>query len=145
MVTINAGVQVEGLRELVRDLRAADASFPREVRAASKEAADIVAEGTREKFRSMGGSAPKVVPTVKALGEQRRAAVRIGGGNSIGGQVAMGNEFGSIRFRQFPPWRGSHGMAGYALWPTIRETRDEVAESFGRAVDRITRKAFPTI
>lgn len=136
-------IDVEGLRDLQRELRAVDAAFPRELRVANKEAAEIVAKGTRAKFESMGGSAPKVAPTVKALAQQRNASVKIGGGSSVGGQVAMGNEFGSVEFKQFPSWRGNSTGAGYALWPTIRETREEVIDFYGDAIDRLARKAFP--
>lgn len=136
-------VRVEGLRELQREMRAVERALPRELRAASKEAADVVAEGTRRAFAGLGGSAPKVVPTVKALAQQRGASVKIGGSSSVGGKVALGNEFGSVRYKQFPSWRGSGQGAGYALFPTIRQRRDEVLETYGRALDRVTKRAFP--
>ena len=140
---MDSRIRVEGLADLQRELRAANTKFPRELRVANKEAADIIAAGTRHAFAGLGGSAPKVVPTVKALAQQRSASVKIGGGASVGGRVAMGNEFGSVRFKQFPPWSGSGGGAGYALFPTIRDRRDELVDVYAGALDRIARRAFP--
>jgi len=77
------------------------------------------------------------------LAQQRGAAVRIGGGSSVGGLVALGNEFGALRYKQFPPWRGNGEEAGYALWPSIRENRDRVVEVYGDAIERLAAAAFP--
>lgn len=38
---------------------------------------------------------------------------------------AMGAEFGSILYGQFPEWRGNKEDAGYFFWPAIRDFRDE--------------------
>lgn len=129
-------IQVQGLRELQRELRALDRAWPRELRVASKEAADVVAEATRASFASRGGVAPKVAPSVKALAQQRSASVRIGGAKY---PFAMGSNFGSLKFKQFsPPTRPD-----YSLYASIDKKRDEVVEAFGDALDRLTRRAFP--
>lgn len=135
-------VLVEGLRDLQRELRAIDGAWPRELRAANKAAADLVAEGTRASFLSRGGSAPMVANTVKALAQQRSASVKIGGGNSVGGQVAMGNEFGGRgrpTTQQFPSFK----RGGYSLFPTVKEKREEVIAAYDKAIDRLLEKAFP--
>lgn len=109
---------------------------------ASKAAAEIVAVRTQASFAGRGGSAPKVAPTVKALAQQRGASVKIGGGKSVGGYVALGNEFGGrgrSTTKQFPPFKKS----GYSLYPTIARARDDVIDAYAKALDRITARAFP--
>jgi len=52
---------------------------------------------------------------------------QVGNGTvSYGGEPgAMGAEFGSYQWGQFPAWRGNKEDAGYFFWPAIREFRDE--------------------
>ena len=142
MATTNADnvVRVNGLRDLQRELRNVDDSLPRELRKASLEAATIVADETRDSFSSRRGVAPKVAPSVKAVAEQRRAAVKIGGARY---PYWGGAEFGSIQYGQFEPWRGSGPDAGYSLYPSIRAKNEEVVERYGEMVDELMARAFP--
>lgn len=129
-------IEVLGLKDFQRELRRLDKAWPRELRAANRDAAEIVARGTRSSFASRPGVAPKVAASVKVLAQQRSAAVRIGGRRW---PYALGSEFGSRRYPQFPPvLRG-----GYSLYPTIKASRDEMVEEYGEAVDRLMRRAFP--
>lgn len=136
-------IDVRGLVELQRELRKVSAELPRMLRVANLEAAELVAAEARARALALGGVAAKVAPSVKALAEQRRAAVRLGGARY---PMAMGAEFGGRgrpRTRQFAPWRGNGAGAGYFLHPAKRDKTDEVVERFGDAVERITRAAFP--
>lgn len=135
-----AEVRVEGLRELTKALRQVDKDLPKEVQRANKAIAESVADKTRASFAGRGGVAPKVAASVKALASQRDAKVRIGGNRW---PYAMGAEYGSLAFKQFDPWRGSHEGAGYSLWPTIRSQRTEIEDEFLRSIDAIARRAFP--
>ncbi len=85
----------------------------------------------------MGGSAPKVAPTVKALAQQTRAQIVVGRGSGVGAEVAMGNTFGSTRYKQFPP------TGQYALYPTIAAKTDEVVDIYADMLDELLRRAFP--
>lgn len=134
------GIRVTGLKELRSELKQVDAAFPKQLQKANKKVAELIAEGTRAAFSSMGGSAPKVAPTVKALASQTRAQVKVGGGSGVGAEVAMGNTFGSAgRFPQFPPAK----PGGYALYPTIKDKFDESIEIYGDAIDDLLKRAFP--
>lgn len=130
-------IKVEGLTDFRRELKALDASLPKEIQKANKRAAEIVADKARASFAARGGVAPKVAPSVKALASQRYAAVRIGGPQY---PYAMGAEWGSNRFRQFDP---SRGKQGYSLYPTIRKERDAIVDRMGDALEDIARRAFP--
>lgn len=133
------GVRVTGLKELRSELKKADAGFPKQLQKANKKVAELVAEGTRAAFSSMGGSAPKVAPKVKALAQQTRAQVRVGGGAGVGAEVAMGNLWGSRRFPQFPPPK----PGGYALFPTISDKDNEIVDVYGDLIEELLSKAFP--
>lgn len=141
-------IRVEGLRDLQRALRAVDAALPKELRQANKEAAEVVAGAARANFAAGTGVAPKVVPSVKALAQQRSASVKIGGARY---PYALGSEFGGGKYgpgnptprgghtTQFPPFKKS----GYALYPAIAEKRDEVVEAYAEALGRVAKRAFP--
>lgn len=131
------GFQVTGLKELRRELKIADAAFPKELRSANKKVADLLAEAVRSAYAALGGSAPKVAPTVKALAQQTRAQLKVGGGSGTGAEVAMGNTFGSRRYPQFPP------PGQYALFPTVAAKTDEVIDIYADMLDDLTRRAFP--
>lgn len=135
------GVQVAGLKEFVRELRKADRELPKAIRQANLDVAKEVAEGTRASFSSRGGVAPKVASSVRALAQQARAQVGIGGARY---PYALGSEFGSVRYKQFPPWRGSGPGAGYSLYPTIRSMRDEISQKYLDRIADATSGAFPS-
>jgi hypothetical protein len=132
-------IEILGLRDLQRELRAADKAFPKELRAANKDAAEIVADATRASFASRGGVAPKVAASVKALAQQRSASVKIGGARF---PYALGSEFGGgarPRTRQFPRFK----KGGYSLFPAIKDNREKVVDAYADAIDKLTRRAFP--
>lgn len=133
------GLRVTGLNELRSELKRVDGQLPKQLQKANKKVAEMVAEGTRSAFQAMGGSAPKVAPTVKALAQQTRAQVRVGGGSGVGAEVAMGNLWGSTRYKQFPPTLAG----GYALYPTLKDNDEEIAEAYLDAIDELLSRAFP--
>lgn len=142
-----AGVRVEGLRELRKELRAleGDGSWKAELREAGKAAAEVVASEARRTAAqgmttlagtpaTMGGRA---VASIRALAGQTRATVA-GGKTSI--PYYAGWEFGSAgHFRQFPPKAGS----SHNLYPAIERKRGEVIRVYGDHIDALTRKHFP--
>jgi hypothetical protein len=145
----SSGINVIGLKELQRELKNLDADWPKELRKANKEAAEMVATRARRSFARGRGVAPKVVPSIRALAQARSAAVKIGGQRF---PFAMGAEFGGGKYRkgrptsaggyttQFLPHRGKRG---YHLYPTLRDSTDEVVDIYGDLVDALTRRAFP--
>lgn len=131
-------VRVEGLRELRRELKAVDAQWPRELRKVNLAIAEDVAERTRSNLAGMGGSAPKVVSTVKALAQQARAQVKAGGkGDSVAERVAGGNLFGSNRYKQFPT------PGQYGIYNALAEMKDDIEERYLDMLDDLLARAFP--
>src|SRR5688500_1337954 len=123
-------IQVHGLKELRRDLKALDAegSYKAELRDAGKKAAEVVAEEARSRARrgattisgthaSMGGAA---IASIRSLAGQTRATVALGKASIA---HAGGWEFGSGgAHRQFPRKK----TGGYNLYPAIADKREEV-------------------
>ncbi|MGH9225701.1 MAG: hypothetical protein ACRD2W_18385 [Acidimicrobiales bacterium] len=137
----DSAVRVDGLRPFLSELRRLGAEFPKAIRQANKEVAEAVAIKARASFSSRPGVAPKVAPSVKAFAQQRAAQVQVGGARY---PFALGSEFGSVKFKQFPAWRGSGAGAGYSLFPTIRANREEIGRTYLDAVTRATARAFPS-
>jgi hypothetical protein len=132
-------IRVEGLKEFRRELYNIGPQWTKEMRKVSLLIAEDIAEGTRQALGSQGGSAPKVVPKVKALAEQLRAMVKVGGGQGVGTDVAMGNLWGSSRYKQFPP----RIAGGYALYPTLARKHDELEVRYQKMLDDLLKRAFP--
>jgi hypothetical protein len=147
------GVKVAGLRELRKELRKLDDSgLTDELRQANIDVAEMVvrsAQGkasTRQQRKAAGTLRP---------GKQAGRAVVIGGNAEV--PWFGGAEFGAaqgqrrvgpsgrtfVGFNQFEPWRGNGSDAGYFLYPAIRDDTPQIIETYGDALDRITRKAFP--
>lgn len=134
-------VRVVGLKELRAELRAIEpAGWARELTKVNKAIAEEVAAGTRSALQSMGGSAPLVAPTVKALAQQVRAQVSVGGGGqTVGELVAMGNLWGAGRYPQFP----ARQQGGYALYPTIAHMHDQIETRYVEMLGELLARAFP--
>jgi hypothetical protein len=134
----SGAVQVEGLRELSRALKALDATLPRELRAANKAAAEVVASRARARALGLGSVAAKTAPSINASAGAQSAGVGFGGpAYPFGG----GAEFGSLRYRQFQPWTGNGPDAGYFVYPTIRDDDAEWFGEYEEAIEGLLRKA----
>lgn len=137
---MNQKVEVRGLNEFSRALKDLNGDWPKQLRQAAKDAANIVASDAKRRALAVGGAIRKAAPSIKGGGTQRGAYVKLGGARY---PYALGGEFGSIRYKQFKPWRGNGRDAGYALYPAIRANNDEIVEQFGDALEDISRRAFP--
>ncbi len=134
------GVEVQGLDDFRRELRRLGSDLPRELADANFQVASLVTQ--RAKARASGASrgARKSAESLSAARTQATAKVRMGGSRY---PFAAGFEFGSIRYPQFPAWRGSGEGAGYWLYPTIRAENDRIIDIYGDLIDAIAARAFP--
>lgn len=141
-------VTLPGLRRMLRQLpRAASA----ELRDASMDVARKVAARASSTASGQGGVAGLVAGSIRAR-RDRVPVVQMGGsarlplsgngwerksrrgGQQTVGEVIWGAEFGSVRWRQFEPWRGNDDGAGYFLWPTIRAMRATIEAEYSGAL-----------
>lgn len=140
MAKINAkgqGVKVTGLAELNKALKALGPDVQKELKAANFEVGDMVAGDARSIALGLGGVAAKVAPSIKATKTQAGAAVSFGGAAY---PFAGGAEFGSLKYKQFQPWRGNGSDAGYMVYPSIRQNVDRIEATYVDRLDDIMRK-----
>lgn len=134
--------RVRGLRELQAELRAVDRALPRELRRVNLQVAQGAAASARSRAAGAKGGA-RLARGIAAVAQQRSAGVDIrdNGGHASGGTAgALGYEFGSDTYRQFPPWRGNGPTAGYAVYPAIRDARDDMPETYADALEPLLRR-----
>lgn len=131
-------IRVSGLDELRRELRRLDMTA--DLKDVNNRVAQHVADAAERRARSLGRMEAKAAESLRANRAQSKAAVTIGGARH---EFALGAEFGSNRYKQFRPWRGSGQAAGYFLWPSIRAERERVIDMYGDEIERLTAKAFP--
>lgn len=134
----SGAIEVHGLAKLNRALREMDSDAPKALRETNKKMAEKVKTGAVGRAYGLGGVAAHVAPSLRATAGVKSAGVA-GGGASY--PMFGGAEFGSIRYKQFQPWRGSGSDAGYFLYPTIRDMALSITTEYEAALDDLIRKA----
>lgn len=139
-MTLRTGtVKVDGLRELNAALkRIGGSDLAKELTAAGRTVSEMVARDARSAALSLGGVAAHVAPSISARASRQSASVAFGGARY---PMAGGAEFGSYRYHQFKPWRGSSSDAGYFLYPSIRDDAGRIEEEYRDAVDDLIKRA----
>lgn len=150
-VSRGASIKVRGLDELRKRLAGLDLTD--ELKTAGEYVAELVVDKAEPLMRGQGGMGARAARTLKA-NRSGKAATVTGGGPGV--PFFAGVEFGAIRnvprrtprgpvlgWNQFKPWRGSGPDAGYAVYPTIRNSDREIVAVYEREIDRILNPAFP--
>lgn len=107
----------EGLDDFLRDMNVLPAQIAQAERVFEAVAAATVVTTARQFAAMEGKQQVKAATTLRQAGP---GVVQYGGL-----PFAMGAEFGSILYGQFPEWRGNKDDAGYFFYPAIRNFRDE--------------------
>lgn len=128
------GVKTHGLRELNRALKRAQNVAPKEINLLNERFAQTVVDKAVSRAASLGAAYAKSAESLKAARTAAKAAIRLGGGKY---PFAAGFEFGSIRYPQFPGWRGNGSDAGYFLYPTIRQERPRLGDEYLTMVEQL--------
>lgn len=138
-------IQITGLKELRRELKASEPKFPREIGALNKRLVNqlfVPAAKSKAAGRSNPRAGHDVINSIRGLGSQTRATIA-GGSNRV--RWFAGHEFGSVRFRQFPvrsPRKG-RGNAGYFLYPAVYDNMPKALTAYGQMLDTLLRSSFP--
>lgn len=136
----NVSIDIPGLKPFIDEMKA----LGPEAAAAMKRENVLVAQSVRTraiaKADELGSVAAKAAPSIRVSQTVNYASVRLGGRDA---PYALGAEFGSIRFKQFKPYRGNGRDAGYFLYPTIREMEPEILVMYSEAFVRVSKEAFP--
>lgn len=130
-------ITTTGLRDLRQDLKALDKAAPKEISAAMRPVAEIVATETRRRVVKRSGRA---AASYKARGKQGGAAIAFGGTAAPyapwldwGGPVGIG---GSVKRE----WLGRPTGEGRYLYPAITAKSPEVVEVAEKALIDLMRK-----
>ncbi|MDP8961491.1 MAG: hypothetical protein M3N32_07760 [Actinomycetota bacterium] len=143
-------VEFRGLRQFRSELRKLEGFDKKAMGEVNRRVAELVADAAKAKAGSVSPQARKAAESLTAGRAQSRASVRIGGARY---PFALGAEFGSHRYGQFPPWKGNQwsfsGLSfsehdtGYWLHPAIRENMDRIVDKYGDELDELVKAAFP--
>lgn len=137
-----ARVEVVGLKQLLRDTRKVEQDLPKQMRQRMLPISQMVLTRAQARGRGLGGvQAHAVRRGLRGGATQNTAWIKLVGTRE---PTIFGAEFGGGRrptTRQFPPWRGSGGGAGYFVYPTIRGASGEITDDLERAVEDLLRSA----
>ena len=138
-------IEVHGLREFRRELRQAGQQFPRELRQANRDAAEVVVPEVRRRApkgpHQGGGNVQPIAASVRAGGTQRAGYVAVGGARSPHAPVY---EFKGATLPRHASEARTQVTAQPYIYPAIEAKADEVVEVYGQALDRLTKRAFPS-
>lgn len=132
-------IRVQGLDEFAKALDV----LPEEWKTADKvfrntAAREIVRRA--QEFARTGSS-----PALQILAAKDVKATSTPGTVQYGGKAYdFGAEYGSLRYRQFKPWRGNGATAGYFFWPAVRDFQEHGLQGdYAEAIWAAVKKAFP--
>lgn len=125
----------DDLKRLAKDLDDGDV-----MRDAHYAIGQLVVDSAASRANALGRMEAKAAKSLRAGRAKNSASVTIGGASA---PFALGAEFGSNRFSQFRPWRGSGKGAGYWLWPAVRAEDRAIERVYEQAIDKATARAFP--
>ncbi len=134
-------LRVEGLAEMVAGLRALDRELPKAVSRGLRELSKEAQRRAEQEALGLGGVHAGVV---RRRGIGRFASTTKAGLTLRAAKVpfAMGAEFGSHQFRQFPPWRGNRwtdpegSNVGYMIHPALRKFLPEATADYADLIIR---------
>lgn len=127
-------IEIEGLRDFMRGLRAVDAELPKQLRIAGNEAAEIVVDDARRRIPKRSG---KAAASIKA--RSTRVAVRIASGGRRAPYVPWldyGGKVGPAKSVE-RPWRPD----GRYVYPAFTDNRQKVDDVYRKALRRMAADA----
>lgn len=128
-------VQVEGLAQVNRALRAVDAQAPKELRLALNSAAQLLIDRTRPKIPAVTGAARRSL-----VAKSTRTSARVG----VGGKRAPWYpwlDFGGQGRRSGRPAPRPFIQEGRYLYPTLREIRPRIEAELQQSLQAVIRDA----
>lgn len=135
-------VEIEGLADFRRELKALSKELPKELQKLNKAAVEPIARDAQRRYGEIyTDRSGKSRRSIRALASQTRAQVALGRSSLL---HLPGQEFGSFggpHKEQFvrPPTDGS----GRFFYPAIREGLTRLLDEYVRALDKLGRRAFP--
>jgi hypothetical protein len=124
---LKVSIQISGLREAMRRVRALPDDALSKVQDASWELSQDLAKTTRAMARANGPQSALLAATV-ATGEGTLPSVTVGGTSKVGRnkkpayKILFGSEFGATFLHQFKP----RNTGGYWFYPSVDAMRGEI-------------------
>lgn len=109
--------RIDGLKDFLADVGVIPSQMARAEQVFMTIAAATVIAQAKDNATKEGRQQQRAAQTLTQMGS---GIVQYGGT-----PWAMGAEYGSILYGQFPEWRGNKQDAGYFFWPAVRDFRDE--------------------
>lgn len=109
-------MEIVGLDSLLKDMGVMEQNYKEAEAVFQRLAAQAIVDQARDNARVVGRQQEKAA---------RTARVFRGNTAQYGGLPwAIGAEFGSIQYRQFPAWRGRGMGAGWFFWPAVEDFKE---------------------
>ncbi len=156
------GVQIVGLADFRRDLKAVGDAWPRELRGINKAVADRARDWARGEATALGGVHAKSAGGIKsyATATQAKVGVTVGDRRYPAAAVAAwgakrrtgwyaARRYHSSHAAQHPPWVGNTwdvGVAGqgpYGINSAIAHHERALAEMYLDGLEQLAQRAFP--
>ena len=165
-------IRVDGIKDLVRELRQVNRELPKEMRVTHREVAGIILRAAKARAEALGGIFARAARGVFAGGDNRDAFIRLRPSNR--NPVVFGGEFGAAHnvlrwvrgrarsvavgpatpggvfrrrgWNQLPTWGGNQfmgGAGGYFVFPSIRAEGTRVVQEYEQRVLKLLARAFP--
>lgn len=160
----NKVITVEGLREFRKALKEAGDQFPKELKAAHLDVANIAARVSQSEARRMGGVQAKAAASLRGSGTATQARLQIKPSKSKRNATAMANVafwgakkrtgwYAKKRFADSPkpqhmPWIGNtwdvmdQSQGPYAINKALHAHQGDIYQAFDSAIDRLIGRAF---
>lgn len=127
-------IEIQGLRELARGLKTMDAEFPKMLRQAANDAAQIVVDEARPLVPRKTGAAAASIKVAST-----RTAARVQAGSKKAPYFAFlefGGRVGKNKASKRPFIR-----EGRYLWPAIIRRREEIEAELAKGLERVVEAA----
>lgn len=156
------GVQIVGLADFRRDLKAVGDEWPRQLRQVNKEVADKARDYARGEATALGGVHAKAAPAIKSFATATQAKIGVTVGDrrfpmaavATWGAKRHSGWYAARRYRssvaQHPPWVGNTydtgvvGQGPYGINSAIAHHERELAEMYLDGLADLAARAFPT-
>ncbi len=155
-------VEITGLREFRKALKAVGPEWPKELTRANREVAKIAERVSQSSARSMGGIQAKAASAIRGSANARQARIQIKPSKGKRNPTAMANVafWGAERRTgwyatkkqgkpQHPEWVGSSWEVAdpnggpYAINAALARHLDDIVAAHAAALDRVAAAAFP--
>ena len=139
---------IVGADEFARKLKKMDSELYKQFGDANRQIAKTVVGTVRSDATSYSRQAAKAARSARATSARNGVSIALGGARW---PYALGAEYGSLKYPQFPPWRGNqwtpehwgegNSTAGYWFHPALDQSREYVLDSYMGSVEKAADRA----